>query len=120
MMVCRAFHNVLLLPDRLSRKLRGLSLLVHSKSDWLLHRYRFQATVYGTTWYHSHYSGQYAGGAHGPLVVYGPSPQQYDEDLGIILLEDCPLLPLPNFQVTDKLTAYCRVPQGLPYNRSKQ
>lgn len=33
--------------------------------------YRFQAELYGTSWYHSHYSTQYAGGAFGPMVIYG-------------------------------------------------
>ncbi|MCJ1225204.1 hypothetical protein MMC12_001853 [Toensbergia leucococca] len=50
--------------------------------------YRFRADVYGTTWYHSHYSAQYAGGLLGPLVIYGPSYIPYDYDLGPILLQD--------------------------------
>ncbi|KAK2015789.1 multicopper oxidase [Colletotrichum eremochloae] len=50
--------------------------------------YRFQATLYGTTWYHSHYSSQYAGGLLGPIVVYGPIKSQPDIDLGPIILSD--------------------------------
>jgi FtsP/CotA-like multicopper oxidase with cupredoxin domain len=34
--------------------------------------YRFQADLYGTSWWHSHYSAQYSSGAFGPLVIYGP------------------------------------------------
>ena len=30
--------------------------------------YTFKATQYGTSWYHSHYSMQYADGLQGPLV----------------------------------------------------
>lgn len=30
--------------------------------------YTFKATQYGTSWYHSHYSVQYADGLQGPLV----------------------------------------------------
>jgi hypothetical protein len=50
--------------------------------------YAFRADHYGTTWYHSHYSGQYAGGALGPIVIHGPSHVCYDEDIGPIILSD--------------------------------
>ncbi|KAK4621999.1 oxidoreductase ptaK [Fulvia fulva] len=51
--------------------------------------YRFRADLYGSTWYHSHYSAQYAGGAFGPLVIYGPHDNaEYDEDLGPVLIHD--------------------------------
>ena len=33
--------------------------------------YTFNAEIYGTTWYHSHYSAQYADGLLGPLIIYG-------------------------------------------------
>jgi FtsP/CotA-like multicopper oxidase with cupredoxin domain len=42
--------------------------------------------LYGTTWYHSHYSGQYAGGLYGTMVIYGPANAKYDVDVGPILL----------------------------------
>ena len=48
--------------------------------------YQFQATLYGTSWYHSHYSAQYSGGVLGPIVVYGPSKYKYDIDIGPIML----------------------------------
>jgi FtsP/CotA-like multicopper oxidase with cupredoxin domain len=50
--------------------------------------YRFKAELYGTTWYHAHYSAQYADGATGPLVVHGPKNIPYDFDLGPIMLSD--------------------------------
>jgi FtsP/CotA-like multicopper oxidase with cupredoxin domain len=50
--------------------------------------YRFQADSYGTTWYHSHYSAQFAGGLVGPLIVHGPKHAEYDYDLGPIMLGD--------------------------------
>lgn len=50
--------------------------------------YRFKASLYGSSWYHSHYSGQYAGGVVGPIVIYGPSKFKYDVDLGPILVQD--------------------------------
>lgn len=50
--------------------------------------YSFQADLYGSSWYHSHYSAQYAGGLIGPIVVHGPKNHDYDVDLGPILLSD--------------------------------
>lgn len=44
--------------------------------------YRFQATQYGTTWYHSHFSAQYGDGVNGPVVIHGPAAADYDVDLG--------------------------------------
>lgn len=42
------------------------------------------ADLYGTTWYHSHWSAQYASGLMGPIVIYGPfdNAKSYDADLG--------------------------------------
>lgn len=39
--------------------------------------YTFLADLYGTSWYHSHYSAQYAGGLIGPMVIYGPQTVPY-------------------------------------------
>ncbi|KAI9672710.1 MAG: hypothetical protein M1831_000145 [Alyxoria varia] len=50
--------------------------------------YRFQATLYGSTWYHAHYSAQYAAGAVGPMVIHGPNQVDYDVDLGPVMLQD--------------------------------
>jgi len=50
--------------------------------------YRFQADLYGTSWYHSHYSAQYAGGAAGPMVIHGPKHAEFDIDMGPIMLSD--------------------------------
>lgn len=33
--------------------------------------YTFRAGLYGTGWYHSHYSSQYADGLFGPMIIYG-------------------------------------------------
>ena len=41
--------------------------------------YNFTLTQYGSSWYHSHYSVQYADGAVGPLTVHGPSSAAWDE-----------------------------------------
>lgn len=50
--------------------------------------YRFQAGVYGTSWWHSHFSAQYTAGVFGPLIIYGPKHESYDVDLGPVLLGD--------------------------------
>ncbi|KAI1436999.1 multicopper oxidase-domain-containing protein [Xylaria sp. CBS 124048] len=50
--------------------------------------YKFRAELYGTSWYHSHYSAQYSGGLIGPIVVYGPSNADYDIDVGPIMVND--------------------------------
>lgn len=50
--------------------------------------YSFRPQLYGTTWYHSHYSAQYAGGIFGPIVIYGPSFSSYDIDLGPVMISD--------------------------------
>ncbi|KAF2488415.1 hypothetical protein BU16DRAFT_226331 [Lophium mytilinum] len=48
----------------------------------------FRADRYGSSWYHSHYSAQYAGGALGPVVIHGPRTQEYDIDIGPVLVSD--------------------------------
>ena len=50
--------------------------------------YSFLADLYGTTWYHSHYSAQYNAGLLGPLIIHGPSNVPYDIDVGPVLLTD--------------------------------
>ncbi len=50
--------------------------------------YKFQATQYGSTWYHSHFTTQYGDGLLGPLIINGPATADYDEDLGMMFLSD--------------------------------
>jgi FtsP/CotA-like multicopper oxidase with cupredoxin domain len=50
--------------------------------------YTFTADLYGTSWYHSHYTAQYASGLFGPMVIYGPNATAYDIDVGPVLLTD--------------------------------
>lgn len=50
--------------------------------------YNFLADLYGTSWWHSHYSAQYAGGAFGPMIIHGPANANYDVDLGPVMLSD--------------------------------
>ena len=41
--------------------------------------YNFTAGQYGSSWYHSHYSVQYADGATGPITLHGPSSDDFDD-----------------------------------------
>lgn len=50
--------------------------------------YDFRVTQYGSTWYHSHYSLQYAEGLFGGMILNGPATADYDEDLGMLFLND--------------------------------
>ncbi|RMD44879.1 hypothetical protein DV735_g374, partial [Chaetothyriales sp. CBS 134920] len=50
--------------------------------------YSFNADLYGTSWYHSHYSGQYAAGVFGAIIIHGPPHAIYNKDLGPVLLSD--------------------------------
>jgi hypothetical protein len=50
------------------------------------YRYEFIASLYGSAWYHAHYSAQYAGGIVGPIVIHGPTQAKYDIDLGPVML----------------------------------
>ena len=50
--------------------------------------YRFRAELYGSTWWHSHWSAQYGSGLWGPLVIYGPLDVSYDDDMGPVMISD--------------------------------
>lgn len=50
--------------------------------------YKFQAELFGSSWYHAHYSAQYTGGIVGPIQVYGPTQMDYDIDIGPVMLSD--------------------------------
>ena len=50
--------------------------------------YTWTATQYGTSWYHSHYSTQYADGVRGPIIIHGPATANYDVDMGPVMVED--------------------------------
>lgn len=50
--------------------------------------YRFRADVFGSSFYHAHYSAQYTAGVIGPMVVHGPASAEYDVDVGVVMLSD--------------------------------
>lgn len=55
--------------------------------------YTFRADSYGSSWYHSHYSSQYADGLFGAMIIHGPPHADYDCDLGPIMLVRGRFLP---------------------------
>ncbi|KAI6759746.1 hypothetical protein HG530_010426 [Fusarium avenaceum] len=50
--------------------------------------YKWRATQYGTSWYHSHFGLQTYDGVYGGLIIRGPASDNYDEDVGTIMLSD--------------------------------
>ena len=43
---------------------------------------------YGSSWYHSHFSSQYANGVVGQILFNGPASLPYEEDLGVFPITD--------------------------------
>lgn len=50
--------------------------------------YHWNVTQYGSSWYHSHYSVQYADGLQGPITLHGPMSQPFDEPKLPLLMTD--------------------------------
>ncbi|KAG8525758.1 uncharacterized protein KY384_000518 [Bacidia gigantensis] len=50
--------------------------------------YSWKVQQYGTSWYHSHYSVQYADGLLGPLTLHGPAIMPYDEAVDPLFMTD--------------------------------
>jgi FtsP/CotA-like multicopper oxidase with cupredoxin domain len=50
--------------------------------------YTWRATQYGSTWYHSHFALQAWEGVFGGIVINGPATANYDDDLGVVFLND--------------------------------
>jgi hypothetical protein len=50
--------------------------------------YKFIASSYGTSWYHSHFAIQTWQGVFGPMIIHGPTSKGWDADVGTIMLQD--------------------------------
>jgi FtsP/CotA-like multicopper oxidase with cupredoxin domain len=50
--------------------------------------YKWRATQYGSSWYHSHFALQAWEGVFGGMRINGPATANYDEDLGNLFLTD--------------------------------
>lgn len=44
--------------------------------------------MYGTSWWHAHYSAQYVDGIFGPMLIHGPRHVPYDIDIGPVMVND--------------------------------
>jgi FtsP/CotA-like multicopper oxidase with cupredoxin domain len=69
--------------------------------------YTWRATQYGSSWYHSHFSLQAWEGVLGGIVIHGPATANYDEDLGVVFLNDW------DHETVDELYSYAQT-QGPP------
>ncbi|TID17143.1 laccase-like multicopper oxidase [Venturia nashicola] len=76
--------------------------------------YTFKATEYGGSWYHSHYSVQYADGLVGPITINGPSTANYDINLGTVPITDW--FDTPVFTILASRPAAPPTSQSLLYN----
>lgn len=50
--------------------------------------YTWQATQYGSSWYHSHFAFQAWDGVFGPIIIDGPASANYDVDVGSVFVQD--------------------------------
>jgi len=50
--------------------------------------YTWKAVQYGSTWYHSHIGLQAWEGVFGGIIINGPASSNYDEDKGVLFLND--------------------------------
>ncbi|KAL4808784.1 laccase [Aspergillus unguis] len=50
--------------------------------------YTWRAIQYGSTWYHSHIGLQAWEGLFGGIIIHGPASADYEEDLGMLFLND--------------------------------
>ncbi|KAJ5584591.1 CAZyme family AA1 [Penicillium hispanicum] len=50
--------------------------------------YKWRAVQYGSSWYHSHIGLQAWEGVFGGIVINGPASANYDEDKGVLFLND--------------------------------
>ncbi|ORY70450.1 Cupredoxin [Pseudomassariella vexata] len=50
--------------------------------------YTWKAMQYGSTWYHSHFALQAWQGIFGGIIINGPATANYDEDKGMLFLND--------------------------------
>ncbi|EUC33606.1 multicopper oxidase [Bipolaris zeicola 26-R-13] len=80
------WHGFRMLNKNIQDGVNGITECAVAPGDFKT--YEFQATEYGTTWYHSHFSHQYGDGVVGTVIVNGPATANYDEDLGVMPITD--------------------------------
>jgi len=70
--------------------------------------YEWRAEQYGSSWYHSHFSDQYANGVAGTIQIDGPTSKNYDVDLGVYSLSDW------YYKSADEIRASFSAPAAVP------
>lgn len=83
-MVCQLIASPVLLTDCLG--VPGVTQCPIAPGETFT--YRFRATQYGSSWYHSHFSIQLAEGLFGPIVIHGPASADYDVDVGPVMVQE--------------------------------
>ncbi|KAF9869862.1 hypothetical protein CkaCkLH20_12661 [Colletotrichum karsti] len=64
----------------------GLTQCPIAPDDYFV--YIWNATQYGSSWYHAHYSVQYADGLQAPITIHGPTVSPYDEAIEPLIVTD--------------------------------
>ncbi|GAB1317478.1 laccase, multicopper oxidase, benzenediol:oxygen oxidorectuctase [Madurella fahalii] len=80
------WHGLRMLNNTLNDGVPGVTQCAIAPGETMT--YRFRVTQYGSTWYHSHFSLQYSEGLFGGMIFRGPTTDDYDEDLGMLFLQD--------------------------------
>jgi FtsP/CotA-like multicopper oxidase with cupredoxin domain len=80
------WHGFRMLNTNIQDGTNGITECALAPGD--IKTYQFQATEYGTTWYHSHFSHQYGDGVVGTVQINGPATANYDIDLGVMPMSD--------------------------------
>ncbi|KAH7096436.1 laccase [Auriculariales sp. MPI-PUGE-AT-0066] len=80
------WHGIRQLRNFLNDGVNGVTECPTAPQD--TRTYSFIAEQYGTTWFHSHYSAQWGDGVVGTLQINGPATEEYDIDLGPVMLSE--------------------------------
>ncbi|KAH7080805.1 laccase precursor [Paraphoma chrysanthemicola] len=80
------WHGFRMLNKNIQDGTNGITECALAPGD--IKTYEFQATEYGTSWYHSHFSHQYGDGVVGTVQINGPATANYDIDLGVMPMTD--------------------------------
>lgn len=75
--------------------------------------YRWRAVQYGSSWYHSHYGLQAWEGVFGGIIIRGPASANYDEDKGMLFLNDWTHRPVDELYDTERKTGGVLPDNGL-------
>ncbi|KAK5167025.1 uncharacterized protein LTR77_007754 [Saxophila tyrrhenica] len=75
--------------------------------------YKWTATSYGTSWWHSHYALQLYEGIWGPMIIHGPASAEYDDEQ-FVALQDWNHIPVDTlFKPSEIITSPSSGPQTL-------